>query len=99
MHRPRTSTLPIQLLPQAPRAISISAAGFSLSLHVGVLALAVAGTGRWITPQPAPITAPQAYIGTVTYLAVIPSAHPPGRSVGRAASRIGRSRSATLSET
>jgi hypothetical protein len=99
MHRPPTSPLPIQLLPQAPRAISISAAGFSLSLHVGVLALAVAGTGHWITPQPALITVPQANIGTVTYLAVIASAHPPGRSVGRAAPRIGPSRSATLSET
>jgi hypothetical protein len=99
MHRPPTLPLPIQLLPQAPRAISISAAGFSLSLHVGVVALAVAGTGRWIPPQPAPITMPQANIGTVTYVAVVPSAHPPGRSPGRAAPRISRSRSAAPSES
>jgi hypothetical protein len=46
---PPTSRLPIQLLPQVPRAFSISSAGLSLSLHGGLLALAVAGTGHWLT--------------------------------------------------
>jgi hypothetical protein len=99
MHRPPASPLPIQLLPQARRAISVSAAGFSLSLHVGVLALAVAGTGHWIAPQPAPIITSQVSIGTVTYVAVIPSTRPPGRPPGPAAPRIGRSRSALPFET
>jgi hypothetical protein len=99
MRRPPTSPLPIQLLPQVPRALSILAAGFSLGLHGSLLALAVAGTGNWITPQPGPITTRQATIGAVTYLVVIPPAHPSGRSLGRAAPRIGSSRSATPSES
>jgi len=99
MHRPPTSPLPIQLLPQVPRALSIIAAGLSLSLHGSLLALAVAGTGNWITPQPGPITMRQPTIGAVTYLVVIPPAQPSGRSQGRAAPRIGRSRSATPSES
>jgi hypothetical protein len=87
---PPRSRLPIQLLPQVPRAFSISSAGLSLSLHGGLLALAVAGTGHWLTSQPAPIPKPQATLGAVTYVAVLPSAHPPSRPSGGAAPRIGR---------
>jgi hypothetical protein len=97
MRRPPTSPPPIQLLPQGPRAISTSAAGFSLSLHAGLLALAAAGSGHWITPQPSPIIMPRATIGAVIYVADIPSAHPQGRSPGRAAPSISRSRLATRS--
>jgi hypothetical protein len=99
MRQPPTSPLPIQLLPQVPHAISSSAAGLSLSLHGALLALAVAGTGHWITPQPASVTMPRATIGAVIYVAATPSAHPPGRAPGRPAPRISRSRSAAPSKS
>jgi hypothetical protein len=99
MRRPPTSPPPIQLLPAVPRALSILAAGFSLSLHGALLAGAVAGTGHWITSQPAPITVRQATMGAVTYVAVLSPTLPPSRPIGRAGPRIDRSRPATPSES
>jgi hypothetical protein len=95
MDLPRTPPLALRLLPRAQRASLIPAAGLSVGLHGGVVALAVASAGQWITPQPAPITARRPATTAIAYVDIMPSPDPPpGRPAIGAAGHGTRSPSA-----
>jgi hypothetical protein len=89
----RTPPLTLRLLPQAQRAFPIPAAGLSLGLHGGLVALALAGGGQWNTPQPAPLTARTATTA-ITYVDITPSDLPVGPPADGAAGHGTRAPSA-----
>jgi hypothetical protein len=78
MGLPSSPLLPIRLLPPAPRACSLQAAGFSLVLHAGAFALAVSVCGRWAVARPATVSLSHGRIAAVSYLAMAPTARPEG---------------------
>jgi outer membrane biosynthesis protein TonB len=87
MGLPSSPLLPIRLLPPAPRACSLQAAGLSLVLHGGALALAASICGRGPAPRPATVSLLHGRVAAVSYVAIAPMPRPDGPLVrgGKAA--------------
>jgi hypothetical protein len=76
MDLPPLPSPPIRLMPLAPGAPSLGAVGISLAIHGGVIALAIAGAGRWVGSLMSSAPASQPVEVPVTLTGYTPVARP-----------------------
>jgi hypothetical protein len=76
MGLPPSPPLPIRLLPTMPRVWCIPAAGLSLVLHGGAVALAASVCGRWLGVRPAETSLSHSRTTAVSFVTIATSARP-----------------------